>query len=143
MSFRYNYLDDVALADAAFEVWSDSWGGLFAGATEAMTNVMVSVADLNESRAHPLTINAGSVGELLYDWLSELVYLKDTVGLLVKSIDVDVQSGPIWQAHGILHGDTIDVKRHRLGQDVKAVTYHLFDVSQNGQEYKAKIVLDI
>ena len=81
--------------------------------------------------------------ELLYDWLSEVVYLKDTEGLLVRSADVRVTHSTIWEAHGILLGDTLNADHHTFGQDVKAVTYHLFEVRRQGEEYRAKVVLDI
>lgn len=143
MPFTYKYLDDVALADAAFEVAADDWGSLFSGATEALSAVMVDLDGLEMVREHPLEIRAPTVEELLYDWLSEIVYLKDTEGLLVRSAEVRVTHGIDWEAIGILHGDTLNVNRHVLGQDVKAVTYHLFEVQGEAGEYRAKIVLDI
>jgi len=143
MSFRYRYLEDVALADSAFEIHADSWDGLFVGATEAMTKVMVDLDDLRPEHHRQLQVEAATVDDLLYDWLSELVYLKDTDGLLVRSADVKIQAGPLWLAQGTLHADMIDRTRHHFGQDVKAVTYHLFEVTHEGVDYAAKVVLDI
>lgn len=143
MSFTYKYLDDVALADAAFEVRADNWGCLFSGATEALTAVMVDLDGLGRAREHAMEISAPTVEELLYDWLSEIVYLKDTEGLLVRSAEVRIRHEIDWEAQGTLFGDTLNANRHTLGQDVKAVTYHLFEVRREGEEYRAKIVLDI
>jgi SHS2 domain-containing protein len=143
MSFRYKYLSDVATADAAFVVEADSWDELFAGATEATTVVMVSLADLREDIVRELEVASESVDQLLYDWLSEIVYLKDTDGLLVKSADISVTATNGWRARGTLRGDRVDRDRQRLGQDVKAVTYHLYEVSHDGCLCHAKVVLDI
>ncbi|MBI3872099.1 MAG: archease [candidate division Zixibacteria bacterium] len=143
MVFRFNYLPDIALADAALEVWADSWGELLAGATAAMTALMVVPEDLKPLKQQTVEVRAESVGQLLYDWLSELIFLKDTVGLLVVSAQVEVVAGESWCAASRLQGDTIDPARHRLGRDVKAVTYHRFEVTQRGSEFYAKIVLDI
>lgn len=141
--YSYKYLDEVAFADAAFEAWADSWDGLFAAATEALSRVMVELEDLEPKRSQALEMTGASVADLLYDWLAELVYLKDTEGLLVKSADVHVSRSTVWMANGILHGDTLNPDQQRLGQDVKAVTYHLFDVRQSGRDYRARVVLDI
>jgi len=37
----YRYLEDIALADAAFEVWADSLEELMIEAADAAVNVMV------------------------------------------------------------------------------------------------------
>ncbi|MEW5700857.1 MAG: archease [Candidatus Zixiibacteriota bacterium] len=143
MTFNYRFLPDVALADAAFAVEADSWSELFLGAALATTSVMVALDDLRSDLSRILELTAASVEQLLYDWLSEIVYLKDTEGLLVKMGEVAVAPGDTWQVHAVLHGDRIDRDRQRLGQDVKAITYHLYEVVQDGDSYRARVVLDI
>ena len=143
MTYTYEFLPNIALADTAFRVKADTWSQLFAGASDALTSVMVDLADLKQKRRIPIDLSAPTVGELLYDWLSELVYLKDAEAFLVRSANVDVLPGSLWQVRGELIGDTIEPSRQKLGQDVKAVTYHLFDVSQNGTDFSAQVVLDI
>jgi SHS2 domain-containing protein len=133
----------VALADVAFRVTADSWDHLFAGASEALTKVMVDTDDLGGSRHHRVDLSAASVEELLYDWLSEMVYLKDAEAFLAKAANVQVTPGPIWHAHGTLDGDTIQSDRQRLGQDVKAITYHMFRVIQEGATMTAQVVVDV
>jgi SHS2 domain-containing protein len=143
MTYSYEFLPNVALADIAFRVKADTWSQLFAGASEALTSVMVDLKDLDHKRRIPIDLTAPTVGELLYDWLSELVYLKDAEAFLVQSARVDVLPGAIWQVQGELLGDTIEPKRQKLGQDVKAITYHLFDVTHEGPDFLAQVVLDI
>jgi len=143
MTYSYEFLPNVALADTAFRVKADTWSQLFTGASEALTSVMVDLADLEQKRRIPIDLTATTVDELLYDWLSELVYLKDAEAFLLRSANIDVLSGAIWQVRGELMGDTIEPKRQKLGQDVKAVTYHLFDVMHKGPDYIAQVVLDI
>ena len=143
MTYSYEFLPNVALADTAFRVKADTWSQLFVGASDALTSVMVELADLKQKRRIPIDLSAPTVGELLYDWLSELVYLKDAEAFLVRSAKVDVLPGALWQVRGELIGDTIEPSRQKLGQDVKAVTYHLFDVAQKGPDFLAQVVLDI
>jgi SHS2 domain-containing protein len=143
MSYSYEFLPAVALADTAFLVRANSWGNLFTGSTAALTAVMINPDDLLNTQKKAIEITAHSVEELLFDWLAELVYLKDAEAFLCKSSNVEVSSGAIWHAKGGLTGDTIAPVRQRLGQDVKAVTYHLFRVWQEGDEHMAQVVLDI
>jgi SHS2 domain-containing protein len=143
MSFQFKYLEEVALADIAFVVTADSWGELFDGAAAALTGVMVAADDLVMASTRQIELDADSVDELLYDWLGELVYLKDTEGFLTKASGAVVIPGAIWHLSARLDGETIDRGRHRLGQDVKAVTYHLFEVAEVAGKFNAKVVLDI
>jgi len=143
MTYTYEFLPGVALADIAFRVTADSWDHLFAGASEALTKVMVDTRDLGNGRQLTIDLSAGTVEELLYDWLSEMVYLKDAEAFLAKSTSVHVTPGSIWHASGKLAGDTIDPVAQRLGQDIKAVTYHMFQVSSEGGEMTAQVVVDV
>lgn len=143
MSYSYEFLPGVALADVAFQVKADSWDQLFAGASEALTSVMVDVRDLASDRHLAVNLSAPTVEDLLYDWLSEMVYLKDVEAFLAKSAEVKVTPGTIWSATGTLDGDTIQPTTQRLGQDIKAVTYHMFKVSREGNAMTAQVVVDI
>jgi SHS2 domain-containing protein len=143
MTFSYEFLPGVALADVAFQVKADSWDQLFTGASEALTSVMVDMRDLASDRHLAINLSAPTVEDLLYDWLSEMVYLKDAEAFLAKSATVRVTPGAIWSATGTLNGDTIHPATQRLGQDIKAVTYHMFRVSREGEAMTAQVVVDI
>jgi SHS2 domain-containing protein len=143
MAFQFKYLSEIAIADAAFEAEADSWPELLRAVTEALTAVMVKTAGLRPNRKHRLVVEGDSVESLFYNWLSELIYLKDTEGFLVQSVAPSVHPGEIWRAEGVLHCDLIDRDRHELRQDVKAVTYHRFQITEHQGRYTAKIVLDI
>ena len=143
MTYHYEFLDDVALADAAVRVRADSWSELFAGAAMAVTRIMVDPLTIKPTRHETVTLTQETVAELLYSWLAEIVYLKDAEQLLITGVEVDVRDSATWSLTAMLHGDTIDLSRVGLGQDVKAVTYHLFKVWQEGATYNAQVVLDI
>jgi len=144
MSFRY--LPDVALADVAFEAESSSVGGLFETSAKALTDIMVDPKTLrSESRAtetKSINIVSNDVDTLLYDFLTELIILKDVESLLFGYVKVDVAAdGRSLKA--ILKGEPIDRKRHSLRNDVKAVTMHMFGVRNEDGLWKATVVLDI
>lgn len=143
MTYSYEFLPGVALADVAFRVTADSWDHLFVGASEALTRVMVDTNDLGRDRHQSIDLSAATVEELLYDWLSEMIYLKDAEAFLAKSADVRVTPGSIWHASGTLDGDTIHPHKQRLGQDIKAITYHMFQVAREGANITAQVVVDV
>ncbi len=143
MTFEYRYLPDEALADIAFEVEADSWDDLFAGAAAAMTAVMANPDDLKDGEHRTVNLEAATVDDLLFDWLGELIFLKDTENFLFRSARVRVESSDAWHLHADLDGDVIDRARHDLGQDVKAVTLHMFTVETRNNRRHAHVVLDL
>lgn len=143
MAFTYKYLPDVALADIAFEVDADSWQDLLRGAMMATTSVMVDPATVEPAHTQEIAVEAETLESLLFDWLCEIVYLKDSEQLFVVQVEFRKQEGGPWRIAAMLTGERIDRSRHRLGQDVKAVTYHLFEVVNKEDRFHARVVLDI
>ena len=84
-----------------------------------------------------------AVDGLLFDWLSELVYLKDAESILFGRFDVTIKKNDEYELYAIISGETIDREKHTLRSDVKAVTYHLYEVRKKGQNWIARVVLDI
>jgi SHS2 domain-containing protein len=138
----YRFLPDVALADIAFEAESDSVDGLFETCAAAITDIMVDPKTLRASTERRLSLQSENLDRLLYDFMTELIVLKDVDSLLFGSFRVRVSpSGTSLDA--IAEGEPIDRERHHLRNDVKAVTMHLFGVKHEGRTWKTTVVLDI
>ncbi len=137
----YRFLPDVALADIAFEADSATVSGLFESSGRALSDIMVDRATLKPRVRRQVSLVGDDLDRLLYDFLTELIVLKDVDSLLVKEFRVDVSGGKSLTAS--LAGERIDRKRHRLRNDVKAVTMHMFGVKKVGTRWKATVVLDI
>jgi len=137
----YRFLPDVALADIAYEVRARSVAGLFEGAAIALTEVMVDRRGIRPKLSKEIRIDAEDIDRLLYDFLTELIILKDVDGLLFKSFKVSIEN----EKHLVCSakGEAINRARHVLRNDVKAVTMHMFGVKEVKGSLKATIVLDI
>jgi SHS2 domain-containing protein len=138
----YKFLPDIALADIAFEAESDTVNGLFESCTMALTDIMVDPKTLHGKVTKEISLKSDDLDRLLYDFLSELIVIKDVESLLFSEIHVDVK-GSGTELAAVLRGEPIDRVRHTLRNDVKAVTMHMFGIRQEGQEWKATVVLDI
>ncbi|MBI3860045.1 MAG: archease [Thaumarchaeota archaeon] len=138
----YRLLPDVALADIAFEAESKTKAGLFESCARAMTDVMVDRRGVRRKVEKTLTLAGDSLDRLLYDFLTELIIMKDVDSLLFRDIRV-VVAGDDRSLSAILRGEPIDRKRHALRNDVKAVTMHMFGVKKHGGTWTTTVVLDI
>jgi len=138
----FKFLPDVALADIAFEAESGSLDGLFESCALAITDIMVDPKTLRSKVTKELRVNSDDTDRLLYDFLSELIVIKDVDSILFKEARVSV--GPEGRSlSASLRGEPIDRRRHALRNDVKAVTMHLFGVKHEGRRWRATVVLDI
>ena len=81
---------------------------------------------------------------LLYDFLTELIVVKDVDSLLFKDFQVSLTSGRDKRLTCKMRGEEIARDRHKLRNDVKAVTMHMFGVKRaKGGRWEATVVLDI
>lgn len=141
----YTFLDDVAIADAAFEARGASPEALFVAASAATLNVMVANPDRVEKRTRrPFRIASRDLDLLLFELLQEVIYFKDAERLLLGVDRIQIEQGEdSCAASGVLAGERLDPERHDLAVDVKAVTLHRFRVERDGQGWAAFVILDI
>jgi len=143
----FRYLPDIALADIAFEAESSSIDGLFESSAEALTDIMVDPktirTDLKGTVTKKLSIISDDLDTLLYDFLTEIIIVKDVDSLLFSEIEVNVAPDRK-SLKAILKGEPIDRDRQALRNDVKAVTMHMFGVRRGERgPWRATVVLDI
>jgi SHS2 domain-containing protein len=138
----FKFLPDVALADIAFEAESKTIDGLFESCALALTDIMVDPSTLRVETTRDLELKADDADRLLYDFLTELIVIKDVDSLLFKEVKVRVDADNNTLSASLM-GEPIDRDRHTLRNDVKAVTMHMFGIKQEGDAWKATVVLDI
>ncbi len=139
----YRYLEDIATADAAFEVVGRTLEELFRDAAIATFEIMVDVKSVEPGITREIMLKNRTVDNLLFDWLSELVYLKDADALLFSKFDVSIKKNGSYELKATASGETINQEKHILRSDVKAVTFHMFEVKKTGENWTARVILDI
>lgn len=146
MPSSFRILEEVALADVAFEAIGDTPSELFEAVAYAVMSILANPDTVSNAWHRIIDREERELADLLFDWLSEMVYLKDAEGVVFSQATSSVVYDPsrrCWQLHGELQGETIDPARHELRSDVKAVTKHLYEVHASGGQWNARVVLDI
>ena len=141
----YEYLEEFGTADIAFEATGRDLPQLFTAAADATMNVMIDNLDAIESReARQIELSNDNVEMLLFDFLQELIYFKDANRLLLRARKTQIdQKGEAYFLKAKLTGEKLDDTRHQQRADVKAVTLHGFSVKKHGDNWKARVLLDI
>ena len=135
---KYKILDHTA--DVMFECYGKNLNELFENSAIATTDVMVSRRTVGKRIKKEIKIENKRIDSLLFDFLEELIYLKDAEELLFKEFKVSIKEGKL---KAICSCEKIDREKHILKLDVKAVTLHKFEVRQVGKKWIATFILDI
>jgi SHS2 domain-containing protein len=144
MAFSYRFLDDIALADLAFEVSGDSLPDIFQGATNALIEAMADPATVGTTWTQQVHRQEGDPAALLFDWLSDLVYWKDAASVVFSRAVLKLQDeAGVLRLDATLFGERVNPEVQILRADVKGVTKHLYDVSRAGERWKARVVVDV
>ena len=136
-------LEDVALADYAVDLEGSDLDDLFETAALALADVMVDPPTVSVTIVRTVALEAATLDLLLYDWLSELIFLKDRDRQVFTICQVSVVGEGPCQLRARLEGSTIDAERMALRADPKAVTLHQFRLERVEAGWRARVVIDI
>jgi SHS2 domain-containing protein len=139
----YRYLEDIATGDAAFEADGRTLEELFTEAAIATFEVMVDTKSVEPRITREVELKNEAVDGLLFDWLSELIYLKDAEAVLFCKFYVTIGKNDVYELKASVSGENINKQKHDLRSDVKAVTYHMFEVKKTEKNWTTRVILDI
>ena len=140
---RWRILEDVAVADCALDLEAQDVGDLFETAALALVDLMVDPSTVAVGVERVVTLDAAELDLLLYDWLSELIFLKDRDRVVFTSCRVRVGETAPHHLRAELRGGTIESGRTALRADPKAVTLHQFALERSEDGWRARVVIDI
>ncbi|MEK6840241.1 MAG: archease [Nanoarchaeota archaeon] len=144
MTTSFRFLPDIAIADVAFEAQGNNIDELFEAAAQAVFETMVDTSTVEENIERKIALTSDTLERLLYDFLSEIVFLKDTDSMVFRTVTVHIEEKKkTFSLTATLIGDAIHPESQTLGNDVKAITMHMFEITQDKKGYKTRVVIDI
>jgi SHS2 domain-containing protein len=144
MSSSFRFLEDIALADIAFEATGDSIQALFQGATQAVLEIMADPLTVGSVWKQRSIKSEAVLEDLLVEWLSEIVYWKDAAGVVFSDAPLTLlKARDGWTLEAVLIGAPVDPGAQVLRNDVKGITRHLYKIWQDGSLWKARVIIDV
>lgn len=140
---KYKFLEDVAIADIAFEAYGKNLNELFENAALAIFELSADVETIDAVKKIEFELENEKLDNLLYDFLSEILFLKDSKYMVFKHVHVSITEGKKHKLKAVLEGDTINPEVQHLENDIKAVTMHMFELKKEKNQWKATVVVDI
>ncbi|MBI2565125.1 archease [Candidatus Woesearchaeota archaeon] len=140
---KFKFLEGITFADYAYEAYGKNEKELFENAAFGLINSMVDPKTVKSKKRKEIKLENKEIEKLLFDFLEEIIYYKDADNMVFCSTKVSIKKDSTFHLIAILNGEEIDQKKHKLGIDVKAVTYHNYNVEKTKRGWKATIVLDV
>lgn len=131
-------------ADARFIAHGTTLEETFEQAAYAMFGVIIQTDALKPERSVDIELESEGLENLLYDYLSELLYLFEVEEIVFGRFRVYSigKAGSRYMLKGSASGESLDTERHEFGTEVKAVTYHQLKIEKEDGEYSAHVIVD-
>ncbi|HLD15307.1 MAG TPA: archease [Candidatus Nanoarchaeia archaeon] len=141
---KFEYLEDIAVADIAFDAFGKDLNELFTNAALALFNMQVDLKTVTSKKTWKVKLKNEKIDNLLFDFLDEIIFLKDKDYSIFDKVKVKItEKNKTYHLEAEIKGEKINPKKHKLGNDVKAVTLHLFEVKKLKKYWKARVIVDI
>jgi SHS2 domain-containing protein len=133
---RYEVLEHTA--DVMIKAHGLTIEECFQNAAFGMMDQIVDASSAEAVVVEEITVEGATLDELLYSFLSEVLFIFDARGLVLSEFDVTFGVGMLkCQARG----ERFDAMKHSPRQEIKAVTYHLLQV--NEEEPSITVLFDV
>lgn len=139
---KFKIVEDTTSADFVFEAYGATTNKLFANCALACFYAMTDPAGVDPVKSYKLEVKGQTTEELLYNFMAELIFIKDSEKVFLSQFDLDISpDNTILKA--VVSGEPIDYNKHMIKTDVKAATYHDLRVWVNKEGYSARMILDL
>jgi SHS2 domain-containing protein len=128
-------------ADVGLKANGQSLSEAFSNIAKGMFDLITDESKVKDHDRYEINLAAFDMEQLLVDWLSELLFLHETEQVVFGRFDVTIDP----RKHSIsamVFGEPFDSSKHRVGMQIKAVTYHMLEV-RLGPPYTVQVIFDI
>ncbi|WP_048191287.1 archease [Methanobacterium sp. SMA-27] len=142
---KYEFFD--VTADVGYRAYGQSLQKAFENAAIAMFEVITDTSTILPIIEKNIHLEAEDDCAILYDWLSELLFLHDAEYLVFSKFEVKLYSKidageKKYIIDASAFGEEFDPSRHERRSEVKAVTYHMMNIKFE-DSYIVQVILDI
>jgi len=139
MKKKYEFINHTA--DVGIKVWGESLESLFENAAYSMFDILTELDKVKAKKSLGVEIEGKRTDELLADWLRNLLYKFNGDGYLLREFNIEEISNKGLKAK--VRGEKLNLSRHSLKTEIKAVTYHGLEVKKTGQGWEAQVIFDV
>jgi SHS2 domain-containing protein len=135
---KYKYLKHTS--EAKFKAYGKNIEEVFRNCALAMFNILGDTDKVKCVKKKKIKIKARDYISLLYDFLSELLYVFETERVFIHDVK-DIKISKDFELSATIVGD--DPGNYELSGDIKAVTYNDMAIKKTSKGYEAVVVVDV
>jgi SHS2 domain-containing protein len=139
MTKKYKFINHTA--DVGIKVWGESLKSLFENTAYSMFDILTELDKVKVKESLAVEIEGKRTDELLVDWLRNLLYKFNGEGYLLREFNIEEIGKKGLKAK--VRGEKLNLSRHTLRTEIKAVTYHGLEVKKTGQGWEAQVIFDV
>jgi SHS2 domain-containing protein len=128
-------------ADLGVEITAASVEEIYAAAAFALFDLLADLSTVRAGIVREIDMTGEDAADLLVNFLREALYLWNGEGFLMKTCLVR-EAAP-QRLKALLRGERFDPARHKIKQEIKAVTYHQASVCETEKGWVARVVFDV
>lgn len=134
---KYDFIDHTA--DVCIKANGKTISEAFEHAAVGMFDIITDNSKIGIVGQYNIELDAPDLEQLLVDWLSELLFLNSAKNLVFGSFKVAIGENHL---SAQVFGEEYDTSKHKMGVEIKAVTYHMLEV-KNKEPFYVKVLFDI
>lgn len=128
-------------ADIGIRFWGRTLGDAYIQAAQGLRHMLAGDGEVRPVMATSLCAKGADRLEVLFNWLSEILYRFDAEQLVLKRFDL--QSASEREIVAVGHGEPYNPGRHDTSYYVKAITYHEMALEPGEDGWHGKVYVDI
>jgi len=119
--------------DAFILVTAPSLTDAFTLAGQSVVDTTLDKKTIEEKEQRTLKVSGKDLRYLLFNWLEEVNYQLITEGFAIARFSLDISKNSTYELKSTIFGEPIDLKKHHFKVEIKAPTFHMMEIKQNGQ----------
>ncbi len=135
---QYKYLEHTA--DLKFKAFGKTREELIENSGKALCNAIIDLEKVEKKGEEIIEIKARDFEELLFQFLKEVLFEIDTNEFIFSEFKVKELTDNKLKVH--CFGEKIDLKKHEIKTEIKAITKHGFKVEKE-KEWTAIVLVDV
>jgi len=135
----YELIDHTA--DVGIKAYGANVSEAFEHAAKGMFDIITDKSEIENTGQYEIILEAPDLEQLLVDWLSELLFLNSANNLVFGFFKVELDEKKK-QLNARVFGEKFNLSKHKIGSEIKAVTYHMLEVRKK-KPYYVQVLFDI
>jgi len=134
---KYELIDHTA--DVGIKAYGKTISEAFENAAVGMFDIITDNSKIDSVGQYDIQLDAPDLEQLLVDWLSELLFLNSAKNLVFGPFKVAIDEKHL---SAQVFGEEYDTSKHKMGIEIKAVTYHMLEVKDT-EPFYVQVLFDI